>query len=79
MIGWIAFVIGFVLWGCLRAQAGPLPVPKQGTCPSGYYTSGNFCAPMAGTQERALPKAGSCPSGWFASGGFCKEMKGERR
>jgi len=43
---------------------------RNGSCPSGYYASGNYCAP--GPQARpAIDRAGSCPSGYFASGAYC--------
>ncbi len=52
-----------------QAQA----VPKVGTCPSGYHTSGSACVPNS--QERdtrpALAKIGSCPSGYHTSGDYC--------
>lgn len=54
------------------AFAGPAPVavPKVGSCPSGYSTSGDYC--LAGSSARhALPKTGSCPSGYSTSGDYC--------
>jgi hypothetical protein len=48
-------------------------VPKVGTCPSGYHTSGGACIPSS--QQRpsrpALPKTGTCPSGYHTSGDYC--------
>jgi hypothetical protein len=53
----------------VKAQA----VPKVGTCPSGYHTSGGACVPSS--RERvarpALPKIGTCPSGYHTSGDYC--------
>lgn len=53
----------------VQAQA----VPKVGTCPSGYHTSGNACVPSS--QQRgarpALAKIGSCPLGYHTSGDYC--------
>jgi hypothetical protein len=39
-------------------HADPLPQPRplSGSCPSGYYTSGSFCAPSHGAQD-AVPTA----------------------
>jgi hypothetical protein len=55
-------------------------VPKVGTCPSGYHTSGSACVPNS--QERAvrpaLPKVGSCPSGYHTSGDYCLGYEGAR-
>jgi hypothetical protein len=47
------------------------PLPKQGSCPSGYHTSGNYCTPSSGSARPALPKVGSCPSGYHTSGDYC--------
>lgn len=50
----------------LQAQA----LPKNGSCPSGYSTSGNYCNP--GSNARfAIQKTGSCPSGYSTSGNYC--------
>ncbi|WP_200902029.1 hypothetical protein [Microvirga vignae] len=46
-------------------------VPKVGTCPSGYYTSGGACAPSSSDPRPALPKVGTCPSGYHTSGDYC--------
>jgi hypothetical protein len=48
-------------------------VPKVGTCPSGYRSSGGACIPSS--RERgahpALAKIGTCPSGYHTSGDYC--------
>jgi hypothetical protein len=46
-------------------------VPKIGTCPSGYYTSGGACVPHSSNLRPALPKIGTCPSGYYTSGDYC--------
>ncbi len=52
-----------------KAQA----VPKGGTCPSGYHTSGSACIPSSPERAArpALPKFGTCPSGYHTSGAYC--------
>lgn len=65
----------FVLLASLTtAWAQPLPVPKVGSCPSGYSERGGFCAPMRRDAPAAIPKgSGHCPSGWMQSGSYCIE------
>jgi hypothetical protein len=58
------------------AAAEPLPLVKQGQCPSGYRESGGYCAPTSPRAPAAIPKgAGQCPSGWMQSGAYCVEMR----
>jgi hypothetical protein len=70
-----------ILWSAtvllLVAPAAAQPVPKIGTCPSGYQSSGGYCAPSA-TARPALAKTGQCPSGYHASGGYCLGQQGAR-
>jgi hypothetical protein len=61
----------------LFAQPAPVALPKTGSCPSGYSTSGNYCAPNSGARF-AVPKVGSCPSGYSTSGDYCLANAGAR-
>ena len=64
----IVLVAAALLGGRADAQT---PLPKQGSCPSGYHTSGNYCTPSSAQARPALPKVGSCPSGYHTSGDYC--------
>jgi hypothetical protein len=58
------------------ATAQPLPLQKQGPCPSGYRESGGYCSPTSSRAPVAIPKErGQCPSGFMQSGNYCIEMK----
>ena len=46
------------------------PLARNGSCPSGYSSSGNYCVP--GSNARfAVSRNGSCPSGYASSGNYC--------
>jgi hypothetical protein len=55
------------------AQQPVRPLPKAGSCPLGYYSSGNYCVPSSsGNALGAMEKTGgSCPLGFFSSGNYC--------
>ena len=70
----LTLVFGSVLvvFAGLTAHAGPAAsaVPRVGSCPSGYSTSGDYCNPSSSARY-AVPKVGSCPSGYSTSGNYC--------
>lgn len=47
------------------------PILKSGSCPVGYYTSGNYCVPSGKQSHFAIPNRGSCPAGYYNSGDYC--------
>lgn len=50
------------------------PVIKTGTCPLGWYTSGNYCVsrPTGSTKApKAIQRAGTCPLGWYTQSSYC--------
>ena len=47
------------------------PIIKNGSCPSGYVSSGNYCVPSGNSSRFAITKSGSCPSGYVSSGDYC--------
>ena len=61
------------------AQAACKPAPmavgfanQGGSCPSGYYSSGNSCVPSGqGAPYAFFNAGGSCPSGYYSSGNSC--------
>src|SRR5215212_8191047 len=69
----LAVALAAVAWSSVTASAQP--VPKVGTCPTNYPTSGAYCAPnsMAGP---ALPRIGLCPTGYNPSGDYCLGQPG---
>ena len=46
------------------------PLEKIGSCPNGYYSSGNYCVPNSKARF-AIYKDGSCPNGYYSSGDYC--------
>lgn len=51
------------------------PIPKVGSCPVGYRTSGNYCIPLKSTDKEVVIKLESCPSGYRTSGHYCIKLK----
>ena len=77
---WAALLFALLLaGGGDRVAAEPLPVPKQGQCPSGYSSGAAYCTPMANTSRDAVPKVGQCPSNWVQSGAYCLSPPRGRR
>jgi hypothetical protein len=72
-------IVTLVVLITTAAAAQPLPLQKQGPCPSGYRESGAYCAPASSRTPVAIPKErGQCPSGFMQSGAYCIEMRARR-
>lgn len=68
----ICFLPLLIMSGTLFAM--PLfaqPIIKNGSCPSSYVSSGNYCVPSGNNSRFAIVKNGSCPSGYVSSGDYC--------
>ena len=54
------------------ASAAPpaQPLPREGSCPSGYYASDKYCVPTSSARF-AIKRDGTCPSGYYASDNYC--------
>jgi len=63
------------------AQQPVQPLPKVGSCPLGYYSSGSYCVPSrSGNTRGALEKTGSsCPLGFYSSGSYCLSSPSNNR
>ena len=46
------------------------PLERNGSCPSGYSSSGEYCVPNKDARF-AIARDGSCPSGYSSSGNYC--------
>jgi len=55
------------------AQQPVRPLQKLGSCPLGYYSSGDYCVPSSGGNSRgAIEKVGGdCSLGFYSSGDYC--------
>jgi len=81
--------LGLVSLGCVLAWGGSAalaqqpvqPLPKVGSCPLGYYSSGSYCVPSrSGNTRGALEKnGGSCPLGFYSSGNYCLSSPSNNR
>jgi hypothetical protein len=66
----VIFCFSFIFGATPVYALQPQPLLKQGSCPSGYSSSGNYCNPSSSARF-ALPKIGGCPTGYSQSGGYC--------
>jgi len=59
------------------AHARPQPLPKVGSCPSGFVDAGDRCTPLSTTTRRAIVKGSEpCPQWWRQSGSnYCLEHR----
>ena len=67
----VSVIFAFLSAPSLAQAPVAQPLAKQGSCPSGYHSSGNYCTPSSANARVALPHVGSCPSGYHTSGGYC--------
>lgn len=71
MLKCLVTVLGVSIATAALAAPPAQPVLKNGSCPTGYYNSGDYCVPSGGNSAFALPKVGSCPTGYYNSGNYC--------
>jgi len=59
-------------WLDVHAQSAPppQPLPRDGSCPSGYYASDRYCVPTS-SAKFTIKREGACPSGYYASDKYC--------
>ena len=67
-----SLILIFFVFGCsaVAEQLPATPIIKNGSCPSGYVTSGKYCMPSSHA-KMAIEKIASCPSGYVTSGRYC--------
>jgi hypothetical protein len=66
----LPLLISLIAGNVFAEEAKAVPLVKTGSCPSGYSSSGNYCAPNS-SATFAVEKKGSCPSGYATSGNYC--------
>ena len=54
----------------VTAESGQA-IPKNGACPTGYSTQGNYCVANRANAPDAIPKNGACPTGYSTQGNYC--------
>ena len=69
----LALAVTASLGSTALAQQPVRPLPRLGSCPIGYYSSGSYCVPSsAGNSRGAIEKTGnSCPIGFYSAGNYC--------
>jgi hypothetical protein len=76
-----ALATGALLASSALAQQPVQPLPKAGSCPLGYYSSGSYCVPSSGGNTRgAIEKSGAgCPLGFYSSSNYCLSSPSNNR
>jgi hypothetical protein len=64
-------LIGIFSLAALADAPAAQALARDGSCPSGYSSSGNYCVPGSGARFALARNGGSCPSGYFSSGNYC--------
>lgn len=65
------FCLALVLLLPVANTESGLVIPKNGVCPIGYHTQGNYCVANRGNAPDAILKNGVCPTGYHTEGNYC--------
>ena len=70
-----------VVCSSASAQQPVQPLPKVGSCPLGYYSSGGYCVPSSGGNSRGAieKREAGCPLGFYSSGSYCVSSPSNER
>lgn len=64
-----------IMCGYVRLASAQGALPREGTCPAEFFSSGKYCVPIKDDAKPAMPRGGQCPSGYYSSGNYCVAMK----
>ena len=67
----LVILCGLLVFSVASAQQ---PLPKVGSCPSGFYPSDKYCVPLKDKSKPAMLRGGQCPTGYYTSGKYCVAM-----
>ena len=71
----ISLLVAFAATPTATAAPRPGPIPKVGTCPTGYSTSFNVCRPTMGAHYAFVKTGSFCPSGYYTSWRYCVSQR----
>lgn len=75
---WLAtFLLVLGVTGAPQLQASDVIQKVGKDCPTGTYSSGDYCKSYSSSNKRGTrvisnAGGGSCPIGWYTSGNYCK-------
>jgi hypothetical protein len=80
MAFWAAVGLALAL-GIQTAYSSPVPLPRVGGCPLGYYAASGYCVPSRAVKTGdAIQKSdGTCPFGYYGSGSYCVSNPSNRQ
>jgi hypothetical protein len=72
MASWAALGLALAP-GIPPAYSAPVPLPRVGGCPLGYYAASGYCIPSRAvkTGDAVQKSGGTCPFGYYSSGNYC--------
>jgi hypothetical protein len=67
--------------GIPAAFSCPVPLPRVGSCPLGYYAASGYCVPSHAvkTGDAIQKSGGTCPFGYYSSGNYCVSNPSNRQ
>jgi len=80
MAFWASIGLSLAL-GIKAAHSSPVPLPRMGSCPLGYYAASGYCLPNRSVNAGgAIQKTGgSCPFDYYSSGNYCVSNPSNRQ
>ena len=71
----LAVLCALLVFGPRVLAGEQQPIQKLGTCPLGYFSSGQYCVPTSKQSKPVIEKYGTCPVGFYSAGNYCRKSQ----